>query len=127
MALQALHIAHTWPTLKRSGGAHASVWRGQLLPSPTAPWYTILLSYTLGHTPRVRVEKPKLKSGAPHLYRDGSLCLYYPPDWRWHSGRLLADTIIPWAASWLYFYELWLDTDVWLGPSAPHNPDGKQR
>lgn len=77
--------------------------------------------------PTVRVERPKLKPGAPHLYPDGRLCLYYPPDRRWHSGYLLADTILPWTASWLYFYELWLDTDEWLGPSAPHDPDSDER
>lgn len=127
MALQTFHIAHRWPTFKRSGGARASVWRGQLQPSPAAPRYTVLLSYTLGHTPTVRVEKPKLKPDAPHLYRGGNLCLYYPGDWLWHSGRIIADTILPWAASWLYFYELWLDTGEWLGPSAPHGLSEKKR
>ena len=26
-----------------------------------------------------------------------------------------------WAASWLYYYELWLDTDQWHGPETSHN------
>ncbi len=127
MTLQAFHIAHRWPTFKRSGGAHASVWRGQLQPTPVAPSYTVLVSYTLDYTPTVRVASPELRLDAPHLYHGGTLCLYYPEDWRWHSGRILADTIFPWTASWLYFYELWLDTGEWLGPSAPHGPAGKKR
>ena len=32
--------------------------------------------------------------------------------------QLIANTIIPWTGSWLFFYELWLDTGKWLGPSS---------
>jgi hypothetical protein len=31
---------------------------------------------------------------------------------------LIATTILPWTALWLYYYELWLDTGKWLGPSS---------
>ena len=31
---------------------------------------------------------------------------------------MIADTILPWAALWLVFYELWCDTGRWLGPSS---------
>ena len=33
---------------------------------------------------------------------------------------LIARYIVPWAAAWLYFYEVWLDLGVWLGPEVPH-------
>jgi hypothetical protein len=32
----------------------------------------------------------------------------------------ISETIVPWAALWLAFYEIWLDTDHWYGPEAPH-------
>lgn len=35
---------------------------------------------------------------------------------------LIAKTILPWTALWLYYYELWLDTGKWLGPSS-HTAD----
>jgi len=35
---------------------------------------------------------------------------------------LIATTILPWTALWLYYYELWLDTGKWLGPSS-HSAD----
>ena len=28
---------------------------------------------------------------------------------------LISDTIIPWVADWLLYYELWLATGEWLG------------
>lgn len=33
---------------------------------------------------------------------------------------MIAETIVPWTALWLLYYELWLETDEWLGPEAPH-------
>lgn len=40
----------------------------------------------------------------------------------------LAQTIVPWAAEWLFYYEVWLEDpeDRWFGPEAPHS-DKKER
>jgi hypothetical protein len=41
---------------------------------------------------------------------------------------LLADSIVPWASEWLFFYEFWLVTGEWDGggrwqpTSAPESP-----
>lgn len=51
----------------------------------------------------------------PHMYPDGSLCLYYPDYKEWKYSDLWADTLIPWTSLWLYYYELWLQTGEWLG------------
>ena len=70
---------------------------------------------------------PPLVKNPPHVYRsDGNaLCLYYPAQWRWTPSERLAATIIPWAALWLYFYEAWLVTGDWLGPSSHREPTAK--
>jgi hypothetical protein len=86
-----------------------------------SPIYQIEVEYKLKKVPIVKIVNPPLASKAPHLYRDGYLCLYWPKVWMWQQDDLVAETIIPWAASWLYYYELWLDTGNWLGPSS-HNP-----
>ena len=55
----------------------------------------------------------------PHNYgidrkkREVELCLYRGQEFT--SRKLLAETIIPWAIEWLYFYEGWLATGKWLG------------
>lgn len=51
----------------------------------------------------------------PHLYRNGSLCLYYPAYNEWNVKELWSDTLIPWTCLWLYFFELWLATGEWYG------------
>ncbi|MDZ4258235.1 MAG: hypothetical protein U0974_02510 [Gemmatimonadales bacterium] len=48
--------------------------------------------------------------------------MYRPGEWRWNSSASLAETIVPWAALWLYYYEAWQVTGVWYGPEAPHSP-----
>lgn len=51
----------------------------------------------------------------PHMYYDGSLCLFYSDYNEWKYSDSWADTLVPWACLWLYYYEIWLITDEWLG------------
>jgi hypothetical protein len=111
------------PTVSRTGGI---LWRGTLQPSAESPLYRLRIVHEPHHVPQVFVECPQLRADAPHRYRDGSLCLYWPGEWQWRSGESLAATIVPWAAMWLYYYETWLVTDEWCGPASPHgnsNPE----
>jgi hypothetical protein len=65
--------------------------------------------------PRGTGERP------PHIYMGAaappgwSLCLYHPRKREWKPDRLIAETIIPWAAEWLFFYEMWLIDGHWAG------------
>src|SRR5208337_144391 len=54
------------------------------------------------------------------------LCLYDPRDDDWRSANSIADTIIPWAAEWLFFFEAWLLTGVWSGGDASHQERDSQ-
>jgi hypothetical protein len=47
--------------------------------------------------------------------------LYYPKDNSYDGRTFIADTIIPWTAEWLYFYEKWLEDGIWWGHEAPHS------
>jgi hypothetical protein len=57
----------------------------------------------------------------PHIYYNESdpqssrLCLYDPEERSWSPEEYIADTIIPWAIDWLFFFERWLDTGEWEG------------
>ena len=127
MALQAYHMRVRWPQFTHAGNAQASVWRGQLAPTDESAPYEISVAYRLGGVPKARVLKPAIQPAAPHRYGDGSLCLYWPVEWDWRGDRLIAETIVPWTSHWLYLYELWQVTGEWLGPSAPHAPQVKER
>lgn len=118
LGLQNLHLRHRFPgfTYRRERGV--AVWRGTLQPSSLSPKYRVVVRYKLSSYPSVKVISPALVPKAPHLWRDGRLCLYYPKENPWRRDMLIATTILPWTALWLYYYELWLDTGKWLGPSS---------
>jgi hypothetical protein len=101
----------------RRGGL---TWSGALRPTQESPYYSIQVVHDLGRVPRVFVKSPKLDEEAPHRYPDGSLCLYWPNQWRWSPKEFIAETLMPWAALWLYYYEIWLFCGQWCGPSSPH-------
>lgn len=95
--------------------------RGNVRPSESSPAYRVEFEYSAGNRPEVRVINPVIEyTPGVHMYRNGTLCLY---DWReqpWQANWHLFDTVIPWSAEWLVFYELWLLTGKWKGRSAPH-------
>lgn len=104
---------------QRDGGI--PTWTGTFQPFETSPHYQIRVIYSVPKPPRVWVVSPSLLQNAPHRFpQDGSLCLYFPKDRSWTADDYLSETIVPWAALWLAFYELWLITDEWYGPEAPH-------
>ncbi|WP_414569413.1 hypothetical protein [Nostoc sp. CCY 9925] len=118
LAIQTLHIQRRFPgfTYKRERGI--GVWRGTLQPFPLSQKYRVAIYYKLNCCPNVKVISPALAPKAPHRWGDGTLCLFYPKESPWRRDMFIATTILPWTALWLYYYELWLDTGKWLGPSS---------
>ena len=57
----------------------------------------------------------------PHIYfnktdpQNPRLCLYDPKERSWGPEEYIAETIIPWASDWLFFFEGWLTTGKWEG------------
>lgn len=62
-----------------------------------------------------KVNKYENGKKVPHLYSNGSLCLYYPKYNEWKYTDLWSDTLIPWTSLWLYYYEVWQETGEWIG------------
>lgn len=104
-------------------GSKKLVWVGEVRPSPATATYRIKIEYDTRTKnvprPRVYAVDPKLEKRdgkeCPHLYADGGLCLYFPPASEWGPHMFLANTTVPWASRWLYFYEIWLVTGEWYG------------
>ena len=105
------------------------IWEMDITPSPNSRSYRIRIDYTLGSPPKIFVIKPtQLKkaegaSSLPHVFDDEKqqLCLYYGRIGEWDSSMFLAMKIVPWAAEWLFFYELWLIIGEWLGGGVGHS------
>jgi hypothetical protein len=65
--------------------------------------------YGRGALPIGHVLEPRLRAGAPHTFRDGSLCLD-------HSGAFTSKstliTFLAWVTVWLVLYEDWCETNI---------------
>ncbi len=68
------------------------------------------------------VVEPQIKQSIDiHIYPQGHLCLYHPDETPWKDTHHISDTILPWAAEWLVFYELYqINGGIWLGKSIHH-------
>jgi hypothetical protein len=98
-------------------------WTGELQPTPLSITYCVQVGYALERrAPAVTVLQPQLHAedvgSLPHVFAEDRLCLCYP--WQWDDGKLIARTIVPWAAEWLLHFEIWRATRSWHG--GGHEP-----
>lgn len=95
---------------------------GEIMVKPELPIYTVCIEYRGKLSPKVSVLNPKLVDKPPHYYKNTEcLCLYHPDNFKWNSEKILAKEILSWTIAWLFFYEAWLQTGVWLGPESHHS------
>jgi hypothetical protein len=118
-----------------------SIWEGELRPLSAAYGVRIVdhrgaddgrVEFS-GRWPSVRVLTPLARreeasqETVPHIYgshddpRGADLCLFHPASRDWTDDMLLAESIVPWTAEWLFYYEMWHVTGVWGGPEASHD------
>jgi len=127
LAVQDLHIKKCFDgfSIKWLQHERECIWFGTLQPILDRSIYQVAIRYRKGGIPKVTIKSPSIITSAPHRYSDNSLCLYQPEEQPWYGNEIIAHTIVPWTASWLYYYELWLDTDTWYGPEASHDTKPK--
>jgi hypothetical protein len=95
---------------------------GYIQPYKDSTSYKVQIKYSCKGAPKVFIKHPKIKTDHRiHRYSDESLCLYYPLKDPWKSKKNIHETIIPWTAEWLVYYELFLITEKWHGPEQPHD------
>lgn len=94
---------------------------GIIIPSEDCVSYTVQIRYKREGVPKVRVLSPHVKyDHKAHMYKDSTLCLYHPKENPWSGRQNIHETIIPWIAEWIVFYELYNIYGKWLGPETPH-------
>lgn len=105
-------------------------WNTAVRPSPMSRAYGIMITYVFPNTPDIFVTSPSLKdlSGErtiPHLYDQDQLrlCLYYPGSGEYCGEKPMAPQLLPWTATWLYYFEEWLMSDEWKGGGV--HPGGR--
>lgn len=120
IALQKAALSGRYPSGTVSPSRGELVWHCPLTPTGFSETYEVVISHrTRGPAPLVYVARPRLKlvNGLrlPHVYLLNTLCLYYGSR-EWNGSMLIANTLVPWTAEWLAYYEVWLATGgEWLG------------
>jgi len=94
------------------------VWHGTLR-SNNRNEYQIAIRYPSDFpdsAPKAFMVKPAI-FGVPHMWQDGSLCMFAPFDRSWET-RSTAATVVAWAAVWIFAFEIWKNTGKWPGRSV---------
>ena len=101
-------------------------------PTPLGREYALRISMKRDETPEVFVRDPDLSVLAegrrlPHVYSNPTrLCLTLPKAREWMPSMRIDQTFVPWAATWLFYFEEWLASDDWKGggehPSSGDTP-----
>jgi hypothetical protein len=137
VAEQDAGIRAGWPEFRLTmDSGWIGVWEGRL--RPISQTYLIRLRYITRQyldfgvianpyvavsvrDPPLGVDPRGTGERIPHIYWNEAapgfphLCLYDPAQDEWLPDRPIADTIIPWAISWLAFFECWVLTGEWKG------------
>ena len=132
-AQQYLFLRHN-PVCRGRGTLNATglTWTFRLRPSPISREYEILITFRAGDVPKVFVISPRLTELAgerilPHVYYDPlRLCLYLPGSGEWASDLRIDKTFVPWTATWLYYFEEWLESDDWKGGGEHPEPNATE-
>ena len=111
------------PICAGTGRLHATglLWDYRDRPTSLSREYSMRVTFRRGETPDVFVMKPDLSdlAGArplPHVYRDPlRICLTLPGTREWAGTMRIDQTFVPWATTWLYYFEEWLVSDDWKG------------
>ncbi len=103
-------------------------WTYRVRPTLISREYEVCITFRAGDAPRVFVASPSLTELAggrklPHVYYDPlRLCLHLPGSGEWEGHMRIDKTFVPWTATWLYYFEEWLDSDDWKGGGKHPEP-----
>lgn len=128
LAQQALNLKQTFPNSSFKIKGDLLVWEGWVQPRLDGRKYLLCMNFRKGHSPNVWVVDPayyKSSDRQPHTYVENRLCLYLPDEWTWHSSYFIADTMIPWACLWLYYFQIHEKMGEWLGGGKHPGEDDK--
>ena len=84
-------------------------WEGILITNFSTP-YQVKITYPQNYPyqrPVFHVIRPKIRKDSPHIFENGSLCVYPK---RWDYKKCTAPAGVTLVVSWLALYEIWLRT-----------------
>jgi hypothetical protein len=117
---QSLAVRIKHPDFKVNSTFNSVSVKGWSRPTLRSVIYRYEMTYVLSERPAIKIVDPVLEKfeGAdklPHVHEGDELCLFYPFYHEFTHRELLTDTVIPWIALWIYYYEKWVVSGKWLG------------
>lgn len=82
--------------------------------------YRIEIIYSPKKAPNIFIVNPILVPNAKHTFKDNSLCLYHWSNFSWDDSKSISNDLVPWIYLWIYFYEVWVKTGLWLAEEYKH-------
>ena len=81
--LQKVKIKKSFPEMNVYLKNNELICRGYISPITNEQKYKLLLKYKINSVPKVWIKgNNDIDKCKKHIYKDGSLCLYYPQEWR---------------------------------------------
>lgn len=121
--LQHGRIVSRFPQFRMRRRGKVVSWTGTLEPIK-GHVFTIRIDYGDSWRPKTYLVDPPMREDCPHTYGNGEMCVFWPDDPEnegWEKDSWIAETIIPWSATWLYYYQRWVETgEPWAGPQKSH-------
>lgn len=128
IAEQYLYLKLKYRPLPKSGIFNNTlIWEQEIQSDKFSKKYTIRIEYDMS-VPKVYINNQNILQSKndiiPHNYYTKyisdknqivQLCLFYPKRKEWQRYMYIADTIVPWAIEWIYYYEMWRITGEWYG------------
>lgn len=122
------------PICAGTGRLHVTglTWNYRDRPTPLSREYSMRITFQRGESPEVFVVDPDLSALAggrplPHVYHKPlRLCLTLPKAREWTGAMRIDQTFVPWATTWLYYFEEWLVSDEWKGGGEHPDPDSAE-
>ena len=127
VALQFQNLCSHFPNSRYEFNGNNFIWEYYLQPTKTSKKYLLTLKYDGKYPKAYLYNQGILKSKTDYVIHTlksefkskneeyVQLCLYYPKKHEWNKYMFISETIVPWALSWLYYYEIWRVTGEWLG------------
>ncbi|MBE6413998.1 MAG: hypothetical protein E7035_05570 [Verrucomicrobiaceae bacterium] len=119
--LQKIRINKHFPNFNVTLKNNRLVCNGYLNPISENESYHVRINYKLNNEPQVWIlGSDEINKCAKHKYKDGSLCLFYPKEFKWKNSCNIHETIIPWIAEWIVCFKYWKKYGEWGALEAPH-------
>jgi hypothetical protein len=124
------------PICAGEGRVHAGQlsWRYETSPSTLSRRYRVRIEFRHGGDPDAFIDDPDLGLLAghrplPHVYaqKPTRLCLYLPHRYEWQSWMRIDQSVVPWTALWLFYFEYWLASGEWKGGGEHPRADRRDR